>query len=411
MHYNASQIGKDGCNCDGAMSAGLSVFQVMPREMYFGVSRATSIDLCVRDLVMASRFRAATKIFAEAGGEPFTGFTVDRLPQARYAATTVRAKHVARVAHRERPDVIIVQQHLPTAAAIARLLPQVKVILHRHNFPKSYDIGNTLRVLIRRAVGKRRYARLAGFIHVSQACADAFTQAWPDVAAPSCVVNNGLDFDAWQPAPDRTKEILCVSRCDPEKGILEAAQGLAVLLPKFPEWQARFILSATDVYPEYFQRVQATLSGLGAQAAVEVQRPFAEVKAAVERAAIALVPSKWIEPFGRAALEAHAGGAAVISSGTGGLAEVSGETALMLPTVTADAIAAAIETLIRDEALRERLAQKGMERARGRFDIRTQAARLDAFCHAVARGGGQGVQKRLAPGAGGCGDESSRAAK
>jgi DNA-binding transcriptional regulator YdaS (Cro superfamily) len=65
---------------------------------------------------------------------------------------------------------------------------------------------------------------------------------------------------------------------------------------------------------------------------------------------------------------------------------VSGETAQMLPAVTAEAIAAAIEMLITDAALRERIAREGMGRVREHFDIRGQAARMDAFCCAVAGG-------------------------
>ena len=214
---------------------------------------------------------------------------------------------------------------------------------------------------------------------------DTLAETWPEIAIPSAVIGNGLDFDAWRPAHQRSKQILYVGRCAPEKGVLEAAQAAAMVLPQFPDWQVRFILSNIEVHPDYFRSVRMALSSLGPQAGVEVQRPFIEIKAAFERAAIALVPSKWIEPFGRTALEAHAGGAAVISSGTGGLAEISGDAALILPAVAPEAIAEAIDALIRNDALREQFARRGSERARGLFDVRIQAARLDAFCRAIVQ--------------------------
>ena len=89
----------------------------------------------------------------------------------------------------------------------------------------------------------------------------------------------------------------------------------------------------------------------------------------------------------RTALEAHAGGAALISSGTGGLAEISGDAALMLPEVTPDAIASAIAMLIVDQPLRESLAHKGAAHARAHLGIEAQAARLDAFYATIARQG------------------------
>ena len=369
-------------------AAPLSVFLVMPRQMYFGAARATSIDLCVRDLLAASRFRSTTTVFAERIDDPFAGFSIEPLPSVNYAATFARANHVAEMARRKRPDIIIVQQHLPTAAAIARRLPGAKVVLQTHNFQKSYRAGGDPLQMIRRSARKNRYLQLAGIIHVSKACQEYFAAAWPDLAVPGCVVNNGLDFSDWRPSPSRRKEVLFVGRAAPEKGTLEAALGLAQILPRFPDWRARFILSDIDRHPDYFRQITAVFSGLSSQATIEVQRPFAVVKTATEQAAIALVPSKWAEPFGRTALEAHAGGAALITSGTGGLAEISGETAITSPEVTVEAIASAAEALITNEPLRQQLVQQGTDRARKLFDVESQAAALDGFLLDIAIGAG-----------------------
>jgi glycosyltransferase involved in cell wall biosynthesis len=99
---------------------------------------------------------------------------------------------------------------------------------------------------------------------------------------------------------------------------------------------------------------------------------------------VAVVPSNSLAPFGRTALAAHAGGAALISSGTGGLSEISGETALMLPEVSPEAIETALRRLLTDDAQRTRLARAGATRARELFDIRTQAAAMDQFLERIA---------------------------
>ncbi len=70
------------------------------------------------------------------------------------------------------------------------------------------------------------------------------------------------------------------------------------------------------------------------------------MKALNERAAIAMIPSKWREPFGRTCLEAHAGGAAVISSGSGGLREISGDAALYATDAEVDGLIDALRRLI-----------------------------------------------------------------
>jgi glycosyltransferase involved in cell wall biosynthesis len=314
------------------------------------------------------------------------------------------------MARQARPDIIIVQQHLPTAAAIVRRLPGAKVILHRHNFAKTAGAGMTLGDTIRRAFRKRRYSQLAGIVHVSNACASAFAEAWPDVPVPSCIVHNGLDFAEWCPEAERRKEILLVGRCAPEKGVLEAAQAIVTVLEALPDWRARFMLSNVETHPNYFDRLRELLVGLGTRVSLGTQLPFAEVKKAYESAAIALVPSKWQEPFGRTALEAHAGGAALISSGTGGLSEISGSAALMLSAVTPEAIAASIRMLINDPEMRNRLAREGADRVRSRFDIGTQASRLDSFCRAVVSGRQLASSTYAAPDCASCSAENGGAA-
>jgi len=386
MPLDGADANLEGECGSAAAGARLSVFQVMPREMYFGAARATSIDLCVRDLVTFSALRPTTRIFAEPQDDCFAGFTVDPLPLAKRRATFTRSNHIAGIARRERPHLIVVQQHLPTAAAIAYRLPWTRVVLFTHNFQMAYRGGNALLDGLRRRARGLRYRRLAGIIHVSATCQRDFAEAWPSVTAPNCVVTNGLDFSAWTPAPERLPEILCVGRCAPEKGILEAAQALVAVLPALPGWRARFVLSSADAHPSYFHRVRETLARLGGQVTIELQRPFDEIKSASERAAIALVPSKCRESFGRTALEAHAGGAALISSGQGGLAEVSGAAALYLSAVTPGDITDALARLIGSAELRARLAHDGAERVKALFDVRTQAARFDAFCRIIAHG-------------------------
>ena len=358
----------------------LKVFYVMPRAMYFGAAQATSIDLCVRDLIKASRFARSAHVIAEAVQDAFEGAALHPFPRSAMSATRSRAQYVAALAGAHKPDVILVQQHLPTASAIARRCPEVRVVLQTHNFQKADYAAGSLKDWLRRGYKRARYKRLAGLIHVSEACRRAFTANWPDIALPQAVVHNGLDFAEWTPTEARAREIVFAGRCVADKGALEAAQAALRALAVRPDWTARFILSAVPENAVFFEAVRSALAPLGTRARIDVQRPFPEVKAAYETAMIALVPSKVSEAFGRTALEAHAGGAGLISSGIGGLREVSGPSALYLPDVTADAIAAALGTLIDTPDLCARLARDGAAWVRERFSIESQAARLDSFC-------------------------------
>ena len=87
------------------------------------------------------------------------------------------------------------------------------------------------------------------------------------------------------------------------------------VLSETSDWRACFILSTLDRNDAYLQQVRQALAPLGSRAQVLTNQPHSIVKSVYETAAIGLVPSVYPEPFGRTAIEAFAGGAALIVSG------------------------------------------------------------------------------------------------
>jgi glycosyltransferase involved in cell wall biosynthesis len=107
---------------------------------------------------------------------------------------------------------------------------------------------------------------------------------------------------------------------------------------------------------------------------------------ALRRSLFTVAPSLWPEPFGLVALEAAAAGKAIVASDIGGLRDivVDGETGLMVPPEDRPALVAAMERLISDEGLRQRLGAAARERA-GRFSPASIVPRFeDAYEMAVA---------------------------
>ncbi len=92
--------------------------------------------------------------------------------------------------------------------------------------------------------------------------------------------------------------------------------------------------------------------------------PHAAVMEAWHRCSIALTPSTWPEPFGIVAIEAMLSGRPVIASRIGGLTEIvlNGETGLLVPPGDAPALQKAIQRLLADPALRERMGRAGRQR-------------------------------------------------
>jgi glycosyltransferase involved in cell wall biosynthesis len=347
--------------------------------MNFSATRASSIDLFVSEVAAASRL--AIEIVAEAGEPPLPAAKLHRLPSYPVGQTFFRARYVAALAREVAPQLIVVQQHLPSAAAIAARV-DAPVLLQRHNFmraPRGGWFGGR---------HTRALARLAGVTFVSEAASEEFSENWPEVTIPRWVVPNGVDARTWRPQTIRDKFALVVGRATPEKGLREAAQALSAALAEEPSWSATFVVAGVSRGAAYLAEVRAALLPLGGRARVLTDVPFATVKALNESAAIVLVPSKWREPFGRTCLEAHAGGAAVISSGSGGLREISGDAALYVPDADPAGLTAAIRTLVADDALRARLASLGRSRVESLFDLAKVAAKLDDACEEILRRAG-----------------------
>jgi glycosyltransferase involved in cell wall biosynthesis len=342
---------------------------VLPRGTSFGPVGATSIDLCVHDFVLNSRYVGATRIHCSAVVDPFVGFEM-RFDECGNGGQVWKALRFVRRIKEEGASLTVVHQHLPTAFFLSKFLPH-PVLLHAHNFQK--DVTPPLSRMLRRW----RYSGLAGIIFVSEECRRDFLFNWPEIEVPTFVVHNGLDLSLWSPAQQRRKEILVVGRAAPEKGVLEAVKAIRMILPQLPGWTARFILSEPDRHPDYFADVRRIVDDSNGAIALITNQPHHVVKKATEEAEIALVLSKWREPFGRTAIEAHAGGAALISSGRGGLREVSADTSLYADPDDECAVAAALMKLGSDDSFRRSLAAAAQERALQKFEIRKVSATLD----------------------------------
>jgi glycosyltransferase involved in cell wall biosynthesis len=105
--------------------------------------------------------------------------------------------------------------------------------------------------------------------------------------------------------------------------------------------------------------------------------------AALYRACAVFVLPSLHEGFGIPVLEAMACGAPVVCSDAGGLLEAAGDAALVVPSGDADALAAAILRVLRDEHTASDLRTRGMRRAAD-FTWRSSAEQmLDVFEHLV----------------------------
>ena len=233
-----------------------------------------------------------------------------------------------------RPDVIEVHNRPDVALFLASRYPAIPVSLFLHNDPQSMRGART------EAERRALTARLARIIPVSAYLAGRMPPSDRVVVLPNC-----LDLAAI-PASQavRDKLILFAGRVVADKGADCFVAACARALPDLPGWRAemigadRFRADSPDTPFLRTLRPQAAAAGV----AMLGYRPHQDVLAAMARAAILVVPSRWPEPFGLTALEGLACGATVLYAPHGGLPEVAGNAGIAIDPENIPALAAAI---------------------------------------------------------------------
>jgi glycosyltransferase involved in cell wall biosynthesis/GT2 family glycosyltransferase len=184
------------------------------------------------------------------------------------------------------------------------------------------------------------------------------------------------------PDPARPR-LLFVGRCERRKGLHILLQTLPLLLSAFPKWECHLVGNDQIPLPEggslkdhFLARHQAApwLARVHFHGAVDeptLQRHY--------RACDLFVAPSLFESFGLIYHEAMQYAKPVVGCRTGGVPEVvaDGVEGLLVEPGDADALREALERLMGDRELRERMGQAGARRVREQANHRTMAAALE----------------------------------
>jgi glycosyltransferase involved in cell wall biosynthesis len=251
---------------------------------------------------------------------------------------------LARAARRAARDADLVHAHWLPSAFAARATGRPYVV---QLWGTDAELARRLPALFRPVVTGARLA-----IGPSQELARAARSLG---AGEVAVVPAGVAIPGRVGPPDDPPHALFVGRLSEEKGVLELAQALRDLpLVVVGEGPLR-------------GRLPVSARVVGAV-------PPQEVGAYLERAAAVVCPSRR-EGYGIAARQALAYARPVVASAVGGLPEVvvDGETGLLVPPRDPAALRAAVERLLGDAGLRQRLGTAGRALAEQRLGLEAAA--------------------------------------
>jgi glycosyltransferase involved in cell wall biosynthesis len=243
---------------------------------------------------------------------------------------------------------------------------------------------------------------------------------FPDLAAKCRTVYNGVDTTqfAYAPIAERSgaqgiRTVLFVGRVSPEKGVHLLIDALPEIAARVPDLKVKIVggqqqlpldflvgLSEEDwvanlkvFYPDNNPTAYITIlreklaaSGLSDRVQFIKQLPYHEISELMRQADVLVNPSL-SDAFPRAPVEAMATGLPVVAARVGGVVEsvVDQQTGILVEPDSSEALAAAINRLLTDDDLRERMGLAAREHIVNRFSWPSIAADLEReYQHAVA---------------------------
>lgn len=227
---------------------------------------------------------------------------------------------------------------------------------------------------------KEKFEDATFTVAITRQLLEQMRRDYPSLAPGQALLGRiGVDTDLWTPgprapSPDGALRLAIVARLHLSKGHMELFEALD-LLRKRGRAVALHIIGEGPDRAAYEARVRE----LGLEQAVTFAGSLSQERIIEElRGADAFVLPSHLEALGVAYMEAMSLGVPTIGTNAGGVPEIidDGVHGILVPPHDPPALAAAIERLADDPALRERLGKAGREKIVAEFDARVGAATL-----------------------------------
>lgn len=204
-------------------------------------------------------------------------------------------------------------------------------------------------------------------------------------------VYNGLDLSLfkYRPPVERPRRILAVGRLVEKKGFQYLIDACGILASPGCEFECEIVGAGT-----LEGDLRARVARLGVEERVRLLGPLSqgEVIRHMQEATVIAAPCVLAGDGDRdglptVLLEAMALGTPCVSTDVTGIPEIlhDGETGLMAPQHDAAALAMALERLLNEQGLRERLARAARTLIEAKFNLHRNAARMRELLHSTSR--------------------------
>lgn len=204
------------------------------------------------------------------------------------------------------------------------------------------------------------------------------------------VIPHGVDTDVYAPPSDRAAAfaesglpgryaIGCFGRVRAQKGTDVFVDAMCRLLPRYPDFTAVIVGQVTTEQTPFASDLKKRIEAANLQSRIVItgELPIEAVQRWYQRLTIYAFTSR-NEGFGLTLIEAMAAGAALVATRAGAaeLVVEDGVSGVLIPAGDADALAAAVEPLMRDVAAATAMGERARVRVLEQFSLDAEAARI-----------------------------------
>ncbi len=334
----------------------MKIASILPYKENYTLKGAGAVALWIRDFVRDSKYKKNTYIIGSTKNKNYLSknyINIDNINSKLNSTTKEYSNKIINKIKNLNFDVLELHNRPIMVKEFFGKLNS-KIILYFHNDPTTMKGAKSVneRVYLLKNVDK--------IIFISKWVKKKFFENLPNLSDNKTqIIYHSID--PIKKNTKKNKQIIFVGKLNESKGYDLYCKSMFKILDQYSEWRAISIGEERRFqnFPTHKRHFD-----LG-------QIPHNKVLDYLSKSEIAIIPSRWEEPFGRTALEASSRGCATIISNTGGLPETT-DYAIKLKKLDTKNIENEIIKLIKNDKLRKRIQIKSKNFVKHKLKINSQ---------------------------------------
>ena len=335
---------------------------LLPYKEKYNVKQAGAASIWVKDYLTLSKLNSRTTVYGnlDSNLKPLTtNFENINLEKKIIRKNISYTKKLYNEYLIKNFSIIEIHNRPESLLYLIKRNVKSKLLFVFHNNPKEMRGSSTVRERLFIAKNTEQ------IYFVSKWVKDKFFEGLPYINRNNCeILYPGIK--PLSTFPKKQKLIIFCGKLNSSKGYDIFGSAIIKILDKFKDWKALAIGNEPREQYDFSHKNFKILDWI----------QHKEILNYYSKAAISVVPSKWLEPFGRTAMESAAHGCATITSKNGGLPETF-DNELFLENISSKEIYRLIFKLINNKKLREKVQRKNFLNVKHK--IKNKVKQLDDF--------------------------------